>query len=557
MDLKLIDELVAKSTPEWAAKRVGSGIGHAALKNADRVPNERKNLEQPPHKPKDPVLSKLADRVQKVGEHMRSHYKMKPGEFEKYQNMAHQEANRVVGRKSFDETTAEYFVKCHSHVLDGVTEENLRTKKKQPPKAEGHVFGNDTKDKRGSDMEMVEKKEPEAYKSLDERTMDYTKAITGSKRVKTGAVEQREEDLPYGKYIQTIESSKVKGGKRVGSGTDRFTHTSFNPEKGEVKINTSNWNKKKQKYEHGETTHPTHVGMGSLIEANKDLPRKSLEVELDSLLEKGRLRQVNKVKEGGAASGVRRINPASLSLDRQQQLLSGSAAKVKAYRTEGYMPDKSDSPEVREQDKDPSNKSMTSMIDEIIEKAKKPTKVIPFNKLKTRNEHWLDKHEREKEAKIERGPIDKGDYIPGSKTYNNPGDSQDPKIRYGKFHDAVIRSGDKSLDDRTCDLIKSLTTQKEREIKDAGRVFRLSAEGLHDEAKKISDDVSPETMFTIASKFNGIKAAREAQKSVIDKWQASSSFVTKGSRVMPLGPGGMVSDLSKDEDDDEDDKKDD
>jgi hypothetical protein len=517
MDRQEIDELVAKSTPEWAAKKVGSAIGKFAKENVHRVPKERKNLEQPPHKPKDPVIRRMAERAQKVGEHMRSHYKMKPGEFEKYQGIADAEARRT--SKSIDEQTSEYFAKCHSHVLDGMTEDELKNKKKEAPKADGHVFGSDPNDKRGSDMEMVKKKEPDAYKSLDERTADLHKAVTGNKKVKTGDVDQHDD------HVRSTESSKIEGGKRVGPGTDRFTHTSHDPEKGEVKITTSNWNKKTQKYEHGETTHPTHVRMGSGTEANQDLPKKSLIATVDELLEKSGVRQVHRVKDQGAASKVKKIDPKTLSHDRQQQLLSGSAAKVKAYREEGYVPDKDDTPEVREQDRDPSNKSLTSTLDDLLKSMYDIVHHKRFSKMDP--DAGINK---KKEEAMERGPSDKGDYKPGSKTFNNPQDSQDPKIRY------------KSLDDRTCDLVKSIDTQRAKEIRDAALTVRLSREGISSAASKM--DVKPEDVHRVETKLTGLHAARESSlKSVCDMWIGETSMI-KGHTILP---GNAVGDLAKDE----------
>lgn len=200
---------------------------------------------------------------------------------------------------------------------------------------------------------------------------------------------------------------------------------------------------------------------------------------------------------------------------------------------------------------------------------------------------------KEEKMNIERGPEDKGKYVPGSKTFSNPQDSQDSKIRYksldsdlekAKFDkklekfdfkdgkkDAdhvkrLIRAGrkndndplkvptperyekyqGKSLDDRTCDLVKDMSSSREREIHDAISTIRMTKENIPEAAKM---DVNPEDVHRAHSLHTNLSAPR-TQKSVCDKWLEGSAFITKGARVMPLGPGGQVQDLSKDEDED-------
>jgi hypothetical protein len=557
-----IDELIAKSSPEWAAKHVGSAIGKFAKENAHRVPKERKNLEQPSHKPKDPVLRNMADRVQKVGEHMRSHYKMKPGEFEKYQGMAHAEASRAA--KSMDELTADYFVKCNVHAVDdelakGTVVDFAEAKKKKEAKDDGGI------------------------KRIPMSEVDWS-------QVKPAPRKETAEG-----QIHQIDSSSMVTPHYKDRDTKPTRVYKYDKDKQEV----SKYEEKKDEPFFLKKKIPANAGREE--ELKNASTTSDLVKSIDALLEKAGIRQVHRIKDSGAASPVRHR---TLTEEQKKKYIEGSAAKVKAYRTEGYMPDKSDSPEVREQDKDASNKSLDERTADLakseylnIEKARKKDSVIPFNKLKTKNEHWLDKHEKKQDIspseqasamkrleresgvkyptakeiermqsadvdKSRKGPMDKGDYIAppakGSKTYNNPEDSQDPKIRYGKFHDVVLRSGDdkkKSIDEITCDLVKSLDSENSKRIRDAAMTVRLHREGISDAASKM--DVDPDLVQMADSKLSGIQAARQAQKSVVDKWQSSSSFVTKGSRVLPLGPGGEVSTLSKDDDEDEDDKKDD
>jgi len=138
----------------------------------------------------------------------------------------------------------------------------------------------------------------------------------------------------------------------------------------------------------------------------------------------------------------------------------------------------------------------------------------------------------EKALKNYYGPKDRGKYVPGSKTYNNPQDSQDPKIRY------------KSLDERTCDLTKDISQQRSKEIHDAVSTVRMVKEDIPEAAKM---DVNPDDVHRAFSLHSNLTKP-QTQKSICDKWQTDSAFITKGARVMPLGPGGEVSTLSKDED---------
>lgn len=139
------------------------------------------------------------------------------------------------------------------------------------------------------------------------------------------------------------------------------------------------------------------------------------------------------------------------------------------------------------------------------------------------------------------GPEDKGKYVPGSKTFNNPQDSQDPKIRY------------KSLDERTCDLHKGFAPEKV-----GGAVGREYVKNPDSEkAKRVAvkfhtKNNNPESQEKFGEGMtneiwnHNLKLAKKSQQDIVNTWQTDSSFITKGSRVMPLGPGGEVQDLSKD-----------
>jgi hypothetical protein len=127
---------------------------------------------------------------------------------------------------------------------------------------------------------------------------------------------------------------------------------------------------------------------------------------------------------------------------------------------------------------------------------------------------------------------------------------------YGEEEYTPSPSETKSIDERTCDLAKSGfygtdELEKDREsrkqIADAVRAVRLHREGMHKEAKKIDPD--PEKLSTAAWKHNAMIAASQREKSVLNTWQKSSSFVSKGSKILPTGPGGQVQDLVKDDED--------
>ncbi len=434
----------------------------------------------------------------------------------------------TVHRKSFDEQTSEYFVKCHSHVLFGDTEDELKREKKQPKKADGHVFGGGHEDEAGKPGgEMVKKKvedlsseSADAYKSLDERVCDLHKARYDTKEPseKEGVVSQTE---GYGEHPDTLHTK---------SGPDKMSQKRYSYDKGKQEVEV----------EHTKQSETGKPGMKTTIPATaefeEELKNASMTSTIDAILEKGRLRQVNKVKEGGAASGIRRPH---LSEEQKKRIIEGSAAKVKAYRTEGYMPDKSDSPEVREQDRDPSNKSMISLVDELVNKSmydivnhKRFSKMDPDAGIN-----------KKKEEAMERGPADKGKYVPGSKRFNNPQDSQDPKIRY------------KSLDERVCDLTKDMDTQRERQIHDAAMTVRLSREGHPDTNKAAAKmDVNPSDVQRISSRLDRMHTSKsQTLKSVCDTWMKSSAGMTGGHRVEV--PGAKPATLVKADDDDENDEE--
>lgn len=306
-------------------------------------------------------------------------------------------------KRSIDDQTAEYFVKCHSHVLFGDTEDGLKGKKKEAPKAKDHVFGSDPKDKRGSEYEMVKKKEPDAYKSEES---DLMKAI---------------DDL----VEKAVYGAGARGGK-VERGSHKDT--------------------------------PAHSKARSVNLS----PEKKKEIE-----ERSRA----KARTQASTTG-----------------LYGQASKLKSIddRTIDYL-----------------------------EKARQT------------NEGGDDPRKEENPEK-----------------WKKTGDKN--AAMHAGIKPKVPKNVKKSLDERTIDLVKALTSDREKEIHSAVSKVRMIKHGVEG-AEKIT--AKPEDVVRTVRTHNAIAA--RTQKSICDKWQ-DSPFVTKGARVLPTGPGGLVSDLVKDDKEDDD-----
>ena len=110
------------------------------------------------------------------------------------------------------------------------------------------------------------------------------------------------------------------------------------------------------------------------------------------------------------------------------------------------------------------------------------------------------------------------------------------------------RLAPKSLDERICDLMKDMSQQREREIHSAVSKVRMIKEDVPG-AEKI--DAKNDDVFRAVRTHNNIAAIR-TQKSVCDTWMIESPFVSKGARVIPLGPGGEVQTLAKADEDEDD-----
>jgi len=300
--------------------------------------------------------------------------------------------------------------KCHTHVLDGETEDGLKAKKKQAPKADGHVLGADPKDKRGSEYEMVEAWAPGVSK----------KSVV--------------DDL----LQKAVYGAGASGGKfQRGSGKDESKPSAVRkPELTE---------EQKKKYISGAQTKASHLasstgmhGLAAKIKAEKSIDERTCDL----------VKALN-VDYGPRKSGVRRG---------------------------GWK-----------QDPDAG-------IDKKKEEAMDSQPVF----LEERNRALA-------------GP-------------------------------QPAKSENKSLDERTCNLTKDMSQQREREIHDAVSTIRMTKENLPEAAKM---DVKPEDVQRAHSLHTNLSTPR-TQKSICDKWQ-DSPFISKGARVMPLGPGGDVQTLVKDD----------
>lgn len=78
-------------------------------------------------------------------------------------------------------------------------------------------------------------------------------------------------DISSGKTKKKITQYNSGESMETHGPADKFVHTNFDPNKGEVNIQTAKWNKKKETYDRGETAYPTHT----MKESNKALPKKS------------------------------------------------------------------------------------------------------------------------------------------------------------------------------------------------------------------------------------------------------------------------------------------
>jgi len=380
--------------------------------------------------------------------------------------------------KSMDDQTAEYFVKCHSHVLFAETEDGLESKKKEPPKKKDHVFGNDPDDKRGSELEMVKKKEPEAYKSEESDLVKSVDALLEKAYYGVGSV----------------------GGKMSIQGTHKKE-----PAHSKVSKPSLSEERKKEIIEGSQKKAASQASREGLHgQAAKIRSEKSLD-ERTSDLAKSLYDIVNHKKF------ARQDPDAGIDAEKEKKMNNAEDLKSDIIDTERRL---------GEGTVDPMKKKS---IDSDLEKG-------------AFKDQWIKDQEAKGEdpaavpGSIEEGRSDKGKYVPGSKTLNNPQDSQDPKIRY------------KSLDDRTCDLIKALTSDRSKEIHDAVTTARMIKHDIP-EAKNMK--VKPDDLVRVVRTHNNMAAAR-TQKSICDKWQ-DSPFMTKGARVMPIGPGGDLQDLSKDD----------
>jgi hypothetical protein len=117
----------------------------------------------------------------------------------------------------------------------------------------------------------------------------------------------------------------------------------------------------------------------------------------------------------------------------------------------------------------------------------------------------------------------------------------------------------KSLDERTADLHKGFSGKTTGHA--VGRGYVSNNPKKHEQSKRVAEkfhfknkdekqrDDFNEGLTEEVWQHN-LKLAKKSMQDVVNTWQTDSPYITKGAKVMPVGPGGEVQDLSKDEDDD-------
>jgi hypothetical protein len=121
-----------------------------------------------------------------------------------------------------------------------------------------------------------------------------------------------------------------------------------------------------------------------------------------------------------------------------------------------------------------------------------------------------------------------------------------------KALEALERLSKKSLDERTVDLVKSQVEKSGTSAAQA--VFSALKDNISPKKYKklvrVSEKAAkkyldyPDKLYELVSDYNNSKTI----KSVVDTWKKNNSLTTQGNRIVPVGPGGQIQDLSKDED---------
>lgn len=138
---------------------------------------------------------------------------------------------------------------------------------------------------------------------------------------------------------------------------------------------------------------------------------------------------------------------------------------------------------------------------------------------------------------------------------------------YGKDNPTMpehLKSADmygknKSIDERTSDLHRGFAPKKIGQA--VGNEYVKNPDS--EKAKRVAvrfhnttrgDEKAKEDFgegMTDAIWAHNLKLAKKSQRDIVNTWQDYSPHITKGSMIMPLGPGGKIQDLSKDDNNDD------
>jgi hypothetical protein len=349
--------------------------------------------------------------------------------------------------------------KCHSHVLEGETEESVKKKKKQPEKADGHVLGTDPTPR--DEGEMVKKKEPDAWKSQQsgERFREE------QNRLKQQRLHEKE----------AYKRTRMTGG-------------------------TSEWGKYKAE-----------------ADANKqemEEKEKSFVSAIDELMIKARVNRLDYDEDG-----MPQTPEAQKEFDERGRRNAAVHAGIKPKVPKGVKPRKGE--EV--------DKSMITVVDELMAKARVAASKPRSVKLSPEKEkEVLARHEQKLRS------LRQSSYRPDYSRYAN------------RMYEE--EGGEKSLDERTIDLVKNLENQLDKGGEQAAQaVFNALKDPSLSPKKygkltRVAGKASRKYPAYAERLLDKVSAHNERNKSILSTWHKDSSFITKG-HVM--GPGGEEATLVK------------
>jgi hypothetical protein len=499
--------------------------------------------------------------------------------------------------KSMDDRTAEYVQKCYSHVLSGETEEDLKRKKKQPEKADGHTLGTDPALR--DEGEMVPKKEPDAYKSKTPHAKVPSKFFDKPEAERNRIVGERawkEYDKKHEKKEKSLMSvidNLLEKAVLTTEAREKIPKKDFALPGGrypiEDKIHARNALSRVS--QHGTPEEKAKVR----AKVHKKYPdigdhedeKKSISALCDEIMEKAQSRSAMgqydehvvralKKKKGvenpfALATWIKEhkksvetdedLDKAIMEFDlakkysdfddeggsKPSRFAINRAAKQEREWETGER-DKKEPPRAAKYAE--SNVSDTTdetdeSLDANFEKYGRPNKSMIVNTVDELIEKARVAASKVRSVKL--SPEHEKEVVERHEKKLKALKQSSYKPDYSRYAERMYKEegGEKSLNERTIDLVKSgyfLTKDQEsrKKIADAVRAVRLHREGMHEEAHKIKPD--PKKLATAAWKHNAMIAASQREKSILATWAKDSAFVTKG-HVM--GPGGEEATLVK------------